>query len=177
MEVNIFFAGLTCMLTFVIFSLQVLMEDKDLTWNYKLRRDHYCMPFKILVLVPWNCDCLAKHHQSLSWTTLHNIQHIPHHLGQPTSGGYHLQIVTLVAKKIILNNKMVKKIDKIIDVLPNLSKCEDFEEWKRDVKIWQAATELKEKEKEPLLYRSLEEQAKKACSNIAVKDICDKDGW
>ena len=72
---------------------------------------------------------------------------------------------------------MAKKIDKRSDVLPTLSKCEDFEEWKRDVEIWQAVTELEKKKQGPALYRSLEGQAKKACSNIAVKGICDKDGF
>ena len=71
---------------------------------------------------------------------------------------------------------MAKKIDKRIDVLPTLSRCEDFEEWKHDVEIWQVVTEL-EKKQGPVLYRSLEGQAKKACSNIAVKDLCDKDGF
>ena len=47
-----------------------------------------------MVLVLWNCDHLAKHHELSSWTTLHDIQHIRHHPGQPTLGGYHLEIVT-----------------------------------------------------------------------------------
>ena len=72
---------------------------------------------------------------------------------------------------------MAKKIDKGIDVLPTLSRCEDFEEWKHDVEIWQAVTELEEKKQRPVLYRSLEEQAKKVCSIIAVKDIYDEDGF
>ena len=72
---------------------------------------------------------------------------------------------------------MAKKVDKIFDVLPTLSRCEDFELWKRDVEIWQAVIELEEKKQEPVLYRSLERQDKKACRNIAVKDICDKDGF
>ena len=72
---------------------------------------------------------------------------------------------------------MAKKIVKGTDVLPTLSRCKDFEEWKRDVEIWQAVTELEEKKQGPVLYRSLEGQAKKVCSNIAVKDICDKDGF
>ena len=74
---------------------------------------------------------------------------------------------------------MAKKIDKRIDVLPTLSRCEDFEEWKRDVEIWRVVTELEEKKQGPVLvlYRSFEGQAKKACSNIAVKDLCDKDGF
>ena len=42
---------------------------------------------------------------------------------------------------------MAKKIDKRIDVLPTLPKCEDFEEWKRDVEIWQAVTELEKRNK------------------------------
>ena len=72
---------------------------------------------------------------------------------------------------------MAKKVDKRIDVLLTLSKCEDFEEWGHDIEIWQAVTELEEKKQGPVLYRSLEGQAKKVCSNIAVKDICDKDGF
>ena len=72
---------------------------------------------------------------------------------------------------------MAKKIDKRVDVIPTLSRYEDFEECKHDVDIWQAVTELEEKKQGPVLYRSLEGQAKKACSNIAVKDICDKDGF
>ena len=72
---------------------------------------------------------------------------------------------------------MAKKVDKRIDVLSTLSKCEDFEEWKCDIEIWQAVTEFEETKQGPVLYRSLEGQVKKACSNIAVKDICDKDGF
>ena len=72
---------------------------------------------------------------------------------------------------------MAKKVDKRIDGLPTVSKCEDLEEWKHDVKLWQAVTESDEEKQGPVLYRSLEGQAKKACNNIAVKDICNKDGF
>ena len=51
---------------------------------------------------------------------------------------------------------MAKKVDKRIDVLPTLLKCEDFEEWKRDVEIRQAVTELEEKKQGPVLHRSSE---------------------
>ena len=69
------------------------------------------------------------------------------------------------------------KADKRIDSLPILANSEDFEEWKRDIQIWNAVTEVDKKKQGPILYRSLEGQAKKACSSIKVEEICAEDGY
>ena len=69
------------------------------------------------------------------------------------------------------------KADKRIDSLPTLGKSEDFEDWKRDIEIWKAITSVEKKKQGPILYRSLEGQAKKACSNIKVEDICGDNGY
>ena len=69
------------------------------------------------------------------------------------------------------------KADKRIDSLPVLSKAEDFDEWKRDIEIWKAITTIEEAKQGPCLYRSLDGQAKKACCNIKVADICSAQGY
>ncbi len=69
------------------------------------------------------------------------------------------------------------KADKRIDSLPTLGKSEDFEEWKRDIEIWKAITSVEKKKQGPILYRSLEGQAKKACSGLKVEDICGDNGY
>ena len=72
---------------------------------------------------------------------------------------------------------MAAKSDKRIDSLPILSKPEEFEDWKRDIEIWKAITSVDVTKQGPILYRSLEGQAKKACSNIPVGDICGDQGY
>ena len=62
------------------------------------------------------------------------------------------------------------------DVPPSLKDSADFEEWMRDVKIWQHVTDLDKKKQGPVLYRSLEGQAKKACSNLAIEELCGDEG-
>ena len=69
------------------------------------------------------------------------------------------------------------KADKRIDSLPVLSKAEDFEEWKRDIEIWKVITTIEEEKQGPCLYRSLDGQAKKACCNIKIADICSAEGY
>ncbi len=69
------------------------------------------------------------------------------------------------------------KSDKRIDSLPILSNPDEFEEWKRDIAIWKAVTTVEKKTQGPILYRSLEGQAKKACSNIKIEDICSDRGY
>ena len=62
------------------------------------------------------------------------------------------------------------------DIPPSLKNSADFEEWMRDVKIWQHVTDLDRKKQGPVLYRSLEGQAKKACSNLAIEELCGDEG-
>ena len=62
------------------------------------------------------------------------------------------------------------------DIPPSLKNSADFEEWMRDVKIWQHVTNLDRKKQGPVLYRSLEGQAKKACSNLAIEELCGDEG-
>ena len=71
----------------------------------------------------------------------------------------------------------MSKTDKRFDSLPVLSKSEEFEDWKRDVEIWKAITAIEEEKQGPFLYRSLDGQAKKACCNIKITEICSKDGY
>ena len=75
------------------------------------------------------------------------------------------------------NTGNMSKVDKRFDSLPTLTKAEDFEEWKRDVLIWKEITSIEASKQGPVLYRSLDGQAKKVCSNIKVEDICGADGY
>jgi len=47
---------------------------------------------------------------------------------------------------------MAKKLDKRIDSLPILANSEDFDEWKRDIEIWKAITDVDKKKQGPILY-------------------------
>ena len=69
------------------------------------------------------------------------------------------------------------KADKRFDSLPTLTKADDFDDWKRDILIWKAITTIEDVKQGPVLYRSLDGQAKKACSNIKVEDICGAQGY
>ena len=53
------------------------------------------------------------------------------------------------------------KADKRFDSLPTLTKAEDFDDWKRDILIWKAITSIEDAKQGPVLYRSLDGQAKK----------------
>ena len=63
-----------------------------------------------------------------------------------------------------------------MDSVPVLNSAEQFEEWKRDIQVWQAITNIKQAKHGPILYRALEKQAKKACSGIPIEEICGQDG-
>ena len=69
------------------------------------------------------------------------------------------------------------KADKRFDSLPTLTRAEDFEEWKRDILIWKEITSIPAAKQGPVVYRSLEGQAKKVCSNIKVEEICGTQGY
>ena len=66
--------------------------------------------------------------------------------------------------------------DKRVDSVPVLNSAEQFEEWKRDIQVWQAITNIKQAKHGPILYRALEGQAKKACSGLPIEEICGQDG-
>ena len=51
------------------------------------------------------------------------------------------------------------------------SGSEDFENWLREVEIWQCVTEIKKKKQGPAIYLSLEGKAWKACEGINVKAL------
>ena len=63
-----------------------------------------------------------------------------------------------------------------VDLPPALKNGTNYQEWLRDVEIWQCVTNLPEKKQGPALYRALQGHAKATCSSIAVKDLCEKDG-
>ena len=63
-----------------------------------------------------------------------------------------------------------------VDLPPTLKNGTNYQEWLRDVEIWQCVTNLPEKKQGPALYRALQGHAKATCSSIAVKDLCEKDG-
>ena len=58
---------------------------------------------------------------------------------------------------------------------PSLKNNAEFEKWIRDVKIWQHVTDLDKEKQGPVLW-SLEEQAKKAWSNLAIEELCGDEG-
>ena len=59
---------------------------------------------------------------------------------------------------------------------PVLFGSEDFENWLREIKIWQCATELEKKKQGPAIYLSLEGETRKASEGIDVKTLNADDG-
>ena len=52
---------------------------------------------------------------------------------------------------------------------PILKSGENFENWERDIKIWQCVTNLEKKRQAPAIYLSLEGQARQCCADIKVE--------
>ena len=52
-----------------------------------------------------------------------------------------------------------------------LSSTDDFEEWLYETEIKQCLTDLDMKKQGPIIYLSLEDNKRKTCSDIKVKDL------
>ena len=52
-----------------------------------------------------------------------------------------------------------------------LSAIDEFEEWFHETEIWQCLTDLNKKKQGPAIYLSHDENIRKACCDINVKDL------
>ena len=59
---------------------------------------------------------------------------------------------------------------------PILKSGEDFENWEREIKIWQCVTDLEKKKQAPAIYLSLEGQARQCCADIKVETLHSDSG-
>ena len=59
---------------------------------------------------------------------------------------------------------------------PILKSGEDFENWKREIKIWQCVTDLEKKKQASTIYLSLEGQARQCCAYIKVETLHSDSG-
>ena len=61
-------------------------------------------------------------------------------------------------------------------VPPKLSSIDDFEDCLHDTDIWQCLTDLDKEKQGPAIYLSLDENIRKTCCNIKLKDLNIDDG-
>ena len=61
-------------------------------------------------------------------------------------------------------------------VPPKLSSIYDFEDWLGETEIWQYLTDLDKKKQGPAIYLSFDENIRKTCCDIKVKDLNGDDG-
>ena len=59
---------------------------------------------------------------------------------------------------------------------PILKSGEDFENWEREIKIWQCVTDLEKKKQAPATYLSLEGQARQCYADIKVETLHSDSG-
>ena len=59
---------------------------------------------------------------------------------------------------------------------PTLKSGEDFENWKRELKIWQRVTDLEKKKQVPSIYLSLKGPARQCCADIKVETLHSDSG-
>ena len=56
-------------------------------------------------------------------------------------------------------------------VLPKLSSIDDFEDWLHETEIQQCLTDLDKKKQGPAIYLFLDENVRKTCCDIKIKDL------
>ena len=56
-------------------------------------------------------------------------------------------------------------------VPPKLSSIDDFEDWLHETEIQQCLTDLDKKKQGPAIYLSLDENIRKTCCDIKIKDL------
>ena len=61
-------------------------------------------------------------------------------------------------------------------VPPKLSSIDDFEDWLHESEIWQCLTGLDKKKQGPAIYLFFDENIRKTCCDIKVKDLNSGDG-
>ena len=61
-------------------------------------------------------------------------------------------------------------------VPPKLSSIDDFEDCLHETDIWQCLTDLDKEKRGPAIYLSLDENIRKTCCNIKLKDLNIDDG-
>lgn len=59
---------------------------------------------------------------------------------------------------------------------PTLSDDVDFEDWEREIKIWQLATDVEKSKQGARIYLSLEGKARENCKTIAIADLDGENG-
>ena len=59
---------------------------------------------------------------------------------------------------------------------PVLSDDVEFEEWEREIKIWQLATDVEKSKQGARIYLSLEGKARENCKSIEIKDLGGENG-
>ena len=58
-----------------------------------------------------------------------------------------------------------------------LSFIDDFEDWSHETEIWQCFTDLDNNKQAPAIYFSLDENIRKICCDMKVKDLNSDDGF
>lgn len=71
--------------------------------------------------------------------------------------------------------RMVMAITKLF-LVPRLNSNNNFEEWLHKTEIWQCLTHLDKKKQGSTIYLSLDDNIRKTCSDIKVKDLNSDDG-
>ena len=60
--------------------------------------------------------------------------------------------------------------------LPQFSEDGDFDSWKRDMEFWELVTDLPKKKQGPVVYLSLSEKVRQACSSLTKEELNEDDG-
>ena len=59
---------------------------------------------------------------------------------------------------------------------PSLAKCSSYESWLKEIKIWQAFTDLADIKQGPAIFLTLEGRAREAVLELEIAKISSKDG-
>ena len=60
--------------------------------------------------------------------------------------------------------------------IPIQSQTEDFEGWIHEIEMWQLVTTIEKAKQGPLVYRSLQGKARKACQALSIEELGSEDG-
>lgn len=60
-------------------------------------------------------------------------------------------------------------------VQPKLSSINAFEEWLKEIEIWQCLPDLNKEKQGTAIYLSLDDNIRKTCSDIKIKDLNSDD--
>ena len=59
---------------------------------------------------------------------------------------------------------------------PSLSKCSSYDEWLKEIEIWQSFTDLADTKQGPAIFLTLEGRSREAVRELDVSKISAKDG-